>query len=99
MAVEHFISAGQNPVVLLDGFEYLVSHNDFQSVLALIHDLNENVSIRESILLIPLDPKALNEREFALLRREVELIEPPEGRTGPRVEVEYSKVGKRGRGS
>jgi len=98
MAVEHFISVGQNPVVLLDGFEYLVSHNDFQSVLALLHDLNENVSIRDSILLVPLDPKALNEREFALIKREVEVIEPPEGpKAGPRVTVEYPKVVRRGR--
>ncbi len=100
MAVEHFISVGENPVVLLDGFEYLVSHNDFQSVLALLHDLNENVSIRESILLVPLDPKALSEREFALIKRELQVIEAPEGpRMGPRVEVEYPKVARRGRGT
>ena len=100
MAVEHFISAAQNPVVLLDGFEYLVSHNDFQSVLALLHDLNENVSIRESILLVPIDPKTVTEREFALIKREVEVIEAPNGpRAGPRVELEYSKVTRRGRGS
>jgi hypothetical protein len=99
MAVEHFISVGENPVVLLDGFEYLVSHNDFQSVLALLHDLNENVSIRESILLVPLDPKALSEREFALIKRELQVIEAPKGpRLGPRVEVEYSKVSRKGRG-
>src|SRR3989442_269924 len=100
MAVEHFISVGENPVVLLDGFEYLVSHNDFQSILALIHDLNENVSIRESILLIPLDPKALNEREFALVKRDVQVIEAPDGpRAGPHVEVEFPKVSRKARGS
>jgi len=36
MAVEHFISVGQDSVVLLDGFEYLVAHNDFPSILALV---------------------------------------------------------------
>src|SRR2546429_337008 len=41
MSIEHFIVASERPVVLLDGFEYLVSHNDFGSVLALLHDLNE----------------------------------------------------------
>ena len=100
MAVEHFISVGQNPVVLLDGFEYLVAHNDFASVLALLHDLNENVSIRESILLIPIDPKAINEREFALIKREVEVIEAPEGpRHTPHVELDYPKVARKGRGT
>src|SRR5205823_2774700 len=42
MAIEHFIEASERPVVLMDGFEYLVSHNDFGSVLALMHDLNES---------------------------------------------------------
>ncbi|TLZ71498.1 MAG: DUF835 domain-containing protein [Methanobacteriota archaeon] len=98
MAVEHFISVGQDSVVLLDGFEYLVAHNDFPSILALVHDLNENVSIQDSILLIPLDPRALNEREFALVKREVRLIEPPSGpKLVPRVEVEVAKAGRKSR--
>src|SRR2546421_204859 len=76
MAIEHFIAASERPAVLLDGFEYLVSHNDFGSVLALLHDLNESVAIHESILLVPFDPSAFNEREIALIRREVRLIGP-----------------------
>jgi hypothetical protein len=76
MSIEHFIEASERSVVLLDGFEYLVAHNDFGSVLALLHDLNENVAIRESILLVPFDPSAFNEREIALIRREVRLLGP-----------------------
>jgi len=76
MAIEHFIEASERPVVLMDGFEYLVSHNDFGSVLALLHDLNESVAIHESIFLVPLDPSAFNEREVALIRRETRLIGP-----------------------
>ena len=63
-----------------------------------MHDLNENVSIQDSILLIPLDPRALNEREFALVKREVRLIEPPSGpKLVPRVEVEVAKAGRKSR--
>jgi hypothetical protein len=76
MAIEHFINVSEQSTVLLDGFEYLVSHNDFGSVLALLHDLNESVAIHESILLVPLDPSAFNEREIALVRREVRLLGP-----------------------
>src|SRR5438309_1403270 len=65
MAIEHFIEASERPVVLMDGFEYMVSHNDFGSVLALMHDLNESVAIHDSILLVPFDPSAFNEREIA----------------------------------
>ena len=76
MAVEHFIEVSENSVVLLDGLEYLVSHNDFGSVLALLHDLNETVAVREAILLVPFDPSTLGDREIALVRREVRLLGP-----------------------
>ncbi len=76
LAVEHFISVGENAVVLLDGFEYLVAHNDFSSVLALLHDLNEIVALHEAILLIPMDPSAFQEREFSMIRREATLLGP-----------------------
>ena len=74
MAIDHFVDVGQRGVVLLDGFEYLVSHNDFNSILALVHDLNEKVSLQDAILLLPIDPAALNEKEIALIRREVRAI-------------------------
>lgn len=74
LAIEHFISVGENAVVLLDGFEYLIAHNDFSSVLALLHDLNEIVALHDAILLIPMDPTAFQEREFALIRREASLL-------------------------
>ncbi len=76
MAIDHFIEVSEQSVVLLDGFEYLVSHNDFGSVLALLHDLNESVAIHDSILLVPFDPGVFNEREIALVRREVRLLGP-----------------------
>ncbi|TLZ53087.1 MAG: DUF835 domain-containing protein [Methanobacteriota archaeon] len=98
LAVEHFIGVGRESVVLLDGLEYLIAHNDFQSVLALLHDLNENVSLSDSILLIPADSNALNEKEYALLRREVEIIQPPgTTKVSPRVELEVTKAVKKGR--
>jgi len=76
MAIEHFVDIGQKGVVLLDGFEYLIAHNDFPSVLALLHDVNEKISLQDAILLMPMDPATFNEREFALIRREVRLLGP-----------------------
>src|SRR3990172_285675 len=98
MAVEHFISVGESSVVLLDGFEPLIAHNDFPSVPALPHDLNENVSLRDSILLVPIDPRALSDREYALVKREVQIIEAPNApKPSARFEVEVSKAVKRAR--
>jgi hypothetical protein len=74
--VEQFVSFGSNAVVMLDGVEYLIAHNDFDSVLALIHDLNELVAVHDAILLLPLDPTAFQAREFALVCREASLLGP-----------------------
>jgi len=90
LAIEHFMEASEHSVVLLDGFEYLVAHNDFGSVLALLHDLNETVAIRESILIVPFDPTAFNEREIALIRREVRLLGPMAEEFGPVARVSPS---------
>ena len=76
LAVERFISLGTNAVVMLDGVEYLIAHNDFSSVLSLLHDLNELVSIHDAILLLPMDPVAFQEREFALICRETNVLRP-----------------------
>ena len=96
LAVEHFIGVGKESVVMLDGLEYLVAHNDFPSVLALLHDLNENVSLSDAILLVPIDSRAMNEKEFALLKREVEIIVPPgTAKLTPRVEIELARPAKK----
>ena len=77
MAVEHFVGLSENSVVLMDGLEYLVAHNDFPSILALLHDLNENISMKNSIMLVPLDPMTLSPKEFAIIQRDLQVIEPP----------------------
>jgi len=75
--------------VLLDGLEFLIAHNDFSSILALLHDLDELVSISESILLIPIDPRTLGEREFALASRETRIISPPG--PSPKIDVQVAR--------
>jgi hypothetical protein len=89
IAVEHFISSGEKTVVLLDGLEYIIAHNDFQSSLTLLHDLNERMAMENSILILPLDPDALDEREFALIRRDlVELSRPTAKEAGADADAE-----------
>ena len=77
LVVEQFVSFGSDPVVLLDGLEYLIAHNGFAAVLSLLHELNEIVALHDAILLLPLDPAAFQTREFALIRREATLLSGP----------------------
>ncbi len=75
MAIHHFLETNPRSVVLLDGVEYLIAHNDFPSVLTLLHDINEKTSLTESVLLLPIDSEALDVREFNMLRRDLRVLE------------------------
>ena len=76
MAIDHFLERSKGSVVLLDGVEYLIAHNDFASILTLLHDLNERVSLTDAVLLLPVDPHAIEEREFNLLKRDLRILHP-----------------------
>lgn len=75
MAIDRFLEISPGGVVVLDGVEYLIAHNDFPSILTLLHDLNEAVSLTDSILLLPVEPQAFDPREFTLLKRDLRLLE------------------------
>jgi len=73
--VTAFLRVEGESVILLDGVEYLVTHNDFTSVLKLISLINERVAISKSRLLIPVNPSALEPKELGLLERECQKVE------------------------
>ena len=74
LAIEHFVSSSPRSIVLLDGIEYLIYHNDFRSVLTLLNDLTETIAVHNAVLLVPVSPDALDPREVALLRRGLTLL-------------------------
>lgn len=68
-------------VVLLDGLEYLAVNNGFLQTLMFVEHVNEFVMQRASIILIPVSPDALEEKELALLERNVEVRDSPDIKT------------------
>ena len=72
---KEFIEKNKNSVILLDGLEYLIVHNDFQKVLKLVHALNELAAINDARLLIPLNPFTLDEDRVALLKRDFKVLD------------------------
>jgi hypothetical protein len=89
--VQQFIAAGENTVVLLDGVEYLILHNDFKTVLTSLQDLNEYIAQNDSILILPVDSEAMEPRQFALLRRDLRMIEKPPRMRVPAEEEEPAR--------
>ena len=70
-----FIEEKGECVVLLDGLEYLMINNGFNHVLTFLDHLNEFVMQSEGMVLLPVRPDALDERELALLERNLEVLE------------------------
>ncbi len=71
--IEQFL-ARKGGVILLNGMEYLITNNDFRTVLHLIQSLKDQVAINESILLIPVHKKTIDKRHIDLLESEVDEI-------------------------
>ena len=72
--VSEFIKRAQPAVVIVEGLEYLVVQNDFKSVLKLIHTLSDYVATSQSILLLPVNPHALPQHQYVMLKRSFRVI-------------------------
>lgn len=72
-----FIERTPKAVVLLDGVEYLISQNSYDRVLHFINQIRDMVVISDGTMIMPIDLRVVDEREQALLERNLEVIEPP----------------------
>ena len=61
--------------VLLDGLEYLSVHNGFNQALIFLERINEFTMQRQGVVVIPINPAAFNQRELALLERNIRVLE------------------------
>ncbi len=73
-SAQDFMEANKEVVILLDGLEYLMVHNDFQRVLKMVHGLNELTAINDARLIIPLNPVALDKEKLAILKRDLKML-------------------------
>jgi hypothetical protein len=69
-----FVEENPSGVILLDGLEYLISNNDFNKVLRIIDQINDHISQTRAVMIIPVDPRAFDQKELALLERNMEKI-------------------------
>lgn len=71
----NFIKETKNGIILLEGLEYLISQNSYQIILRFIQLINDKIMLSNCIILVPIDPLILNERELHLLERDMKLFE------------------------
>lgn len=74
LLMEQFLSRGEQGVILLSGIEYLITNNNFLTVLRLIQSLRDQVAVGNSILIIPVNPSILDGSQLNHLEREVDVI-------------------------
>lgn len=72
--INHFVKTTRRGTVLLDGLEYLILQNDFDTVLKFICSVADYVSLHNAILLLPLSPLVLSKSQIKMLERELESI-------------------------
>ncbi|QLH75588.1 MAG: DUF835 domain-containing protein [Methanomassiliicoccales archaeon] len=70
-SLEQFLSSSGG-IILLDGLEYLITNNNFLTVLRFVQSLRDQVAINHSILLMALNPSTLDPHELNLLEKEVD---------------------------
>ncbi|MDD2835016.1 MAG: DUF835 domain-containing protein [Methanothrix sp.] len=68
MAIK-FLKQSKNPVILLDGVEHLIFENGSAPVLRLLRDIQELIIMHRAILIVPVNPEAIEKKELALMER------------------------------
>ncbi|KYK35993.1 MAG: DUF835 domain-containing protein [Theionarchaea archaeon] len=70
--VRNFIQEEEEAVILLDGLEYLILQNGFETTLRFIQALNDLIILNKATLVVPVDPSSLSVKQLSLLEKEME---------------------------
>ena len=73
--VEDFTRKSQESVIVMDGFEYLVTQNRFEIVLKFLQELKDIVSLNNSRLIIPVHRETISSKELGNLEKEFTILE------------------------
>ncbi|NJE09036.1 DUF835 domain-containing protein [Thermococcus sp. M39] len=65
---------GKPKVILLEGLEYLTTENGFKSIFKFLTTLKDYALVNNSIIIIPIESKAYDDRDIHLLLREFKVI-------------------------
>lgn len=75
LEITKFVEARPKSVVLLEGLEYIITQNDFETVLRFVNHLHDFVLAHDCAVVFVIDPRVLSTRELALLERSARIVE------------------------
>ncbi len=74
--IRTFVESHPKCAVVLDGLEYMISVNTYDRMFQFMHQILDVVVTNECVMLVPVDPRTLTQRELALLERSMEPLLP-----------------------
>jgi hypothetical protein len=74
LLIAGFVNVAKNPIVLLDGVEYLASRNGFEATYRFIQTKRDNIAAADGIMIIPVHPEAFPTQQLALLKGELKQL-------------------------
>jgi len=76
LKITKFVESMDKAVVLIEGIEYLITQNDFESVLRFVNHMHDFVLTHDCAVILVMDERVLSTRELALLERSTKIVEP-----------------------
>jgi predicted hydrocarbon binding protein len=71
----NILKENKRMVILLAGIEYLLTHNGLPPVIRFLQLTRDQVIVNESILLLPVNPKVVEEKELKIIESELRVVE------------------------
>ena len=68
------MAENKRSIVLLDDIQYLIGNTSFEGVIRFLRMLIDQVSEKDAIFLLSVNPDALKQQERSILEREMEVI-------------------------
>jgi len=78
LEISKFVERSNRSVVLIEGLEYIITQNNFESVLRFVNHLHDFVLAHDCAVIVIIDPRVLSTRELALLERSARIVEATE---------------------
>jgi hypothetical protein len=73
--IVRFLEKSKNTIILVDGFESIVTYTDFKKALTTLDHLKDLIVAHNSRLIITVDKRTLTEKEAALIEKRAVLIQ------------------------
>ncbi len=73
--IVRFLEKGKNSIILLDGFESMVTYTDFKKALMTLDHLKDLIVAHDSRMIVPIDKRTLTDKEAALIEKKAVVIQ------------------------